>query len=80
MGRYLCLQDSQVKSFQIVAEKANTLFNYSIEVKADPKFLAEMNKIACVYGKPPSTNTPNTNSTVVEEKVEDRNNSFTEVQ
>ena len=74
MGRYLCLQDSQVKPFQIAAEKTNTLFNYSIEVKADPKFLAEMNKIACVNGKPPST--PNANSTMVEVTVDDRNNSI----
>lgn len=76
MGRYLCLQDSQVKPFQIAAEKTNTLFNYSIEVKADPKFLAEMNKIACVNGKPPSTSTPNANSTMVEVTVDDRNNSI----
>ena len=71
MGRYLCLQDSQVKPFQIAAEPTNTLFNYTIEVKADPKFLVEMNKIACVNSKPPSTNTPNANSTLVEEKLKD---------
>ena len=44
MGRYVSLQDAQMKPFQTGNEKSNTLFNYSVEIHADPKFLAEMNK------------------------------------
>ena len=42
MGHYMALHDSQVKPFK----NDNKLFNYSVEIKADPKFLAEMNKNA----------------------------------
>ena len=46
MGRYMYLQDIQVKPLVIENDKSNTLFNYSVEILADPKFLAEMNKNA----------------------------------
>ena len=50
MGQYLCLLDSQVKPYPFLmgAEETNTLLSYSVEVKVDPKFLAEYNKIAFV--------------------------------
>ena len=76
MGRYVSLQDAQMKPFQTGNEKSNTLFNYSVEIQADPKFLAEMNKSACVNGTVTSDNTPNTNSTM----IEDQTNSSIEVQ
>jgi len=75
MGQYMCLQDAQVKPFQTGNEKTNTLFNYVVEVQADPEFLAEMNKSACVSGRGTSANTPNANST----KIEDQDKSIIEV-
>ena len=70
MGQYMCLQDAQVKPFQTGNERTNTLFNYVVEIQADPEFLAEMNKSACVSGRGTSANNPNANSTKIEDKDE----------
>ena len=80
MGRCLRLQDSQVKPLEIAAEGTNRLFNYCIEVKADPKFLDEMTEFACVNRVPCIANSPNDNSAMVGVNVEDRNVSIIEIQ
>ena len=68
MGHYMALHDSQVKPFK----NDNKLFNYSVEIKADPKFLSEMNKNACV-----KETTSNATDTAEESKVIKSENSRT---
>jgi hypothetical protein len=49
MGQYMRLQDSQIKPFkQGIGNGKTLLFHYSVEIQADPEFLIEMNKRACV--------------------------------
>ena len=49
MGQYMRLQDSQIKPFkQGIGNGKTLLFHYSVEIHADPEFLIEMNKRACV--------------------------------
>jgi len=45
----MALWDYQIKPFK--NDITNTLFNYNVEIQADPEFVTEMNKSACVKEK-----------------------------
>jgi len=65
MGQYMSLHDSQVKPFKV--ENKNTLFNYTVEIQADPDFLARMNNSACI--KTDTTTPTSTNHTSIDDQV-----------
>ena len=65
MGQYMSLHDSQVKPFKV--ENKNTLFNYTVEIQADPDFLARMNNSACI--KTDTTTPTSTNHISIDDQV-----------
>ena len=71
MGQYMCLQDSQIKPFKIENEKT-VLFHYSVEIQADPEFLTEMNKRACVKETVPNPTAAAINAT--DDNIQEANN------
>lgn len=78
MGQYMCLQDSQIKPFKQGIGNKNTLFHYSVEIQADPEFLIEMNKRACVKETVPNPTAAAINAT--DDNIQEANNGIAEGQ
>ena len=79
MGQYMRLQDSQIKPFkQGMGNGKTVLFHYSVEIQADPEFLTEMQKRACVKETVPNPTAAAINAT--DDNIQEANNGIVEGQ
>merc|ERR1719219_2486177 len=68
-GNFLLLHDAQVKPFKLSGQsKANTLFDYSIEVDAEAKLISMLN----LRSQKVSMNNNNSTVTIIEKKITDK--------
>ena len=76
MGQFMRLQDSQIKPFkQGIGNGKTLLFHYSVEIQADPEFLIEMNRRACVKEA-----VPNPIAAATDDNIQEANNGIVEGQ
>ena len=59
-------------AFKTGSGNKNTLFHYSVEIQADPEFLTEMNKRACVKETVPNPTAAAINAT--DDNIQEANN------
>ena len=80
MGQYMRLQDSQIIANQAIQTRngKTLLFHYSVEIQADPEFLIEMNKRACVKETVPNPTAAAINAT--DDNIQEANNGIVEGQ
>ena len=64
-------------AFKTGSGNKNTLFHYSVEIQADPEFLTEMNKRACVKETVPNPTAAAINAT---DNIQEANNVTVECQ
>ena len=50
-GEYMSLEDSQIKPFRSEQQDCDTLFNYSVEISADPKLLLDIYNRSSIEAK-----------------------------
>ena len=78
MGQYMCVRDCQIKPFKCIGNENFLVFHYGVEIQADPEFLTEMNKRACVKEAVPNPTAAAISAT--DDNIQEANNSIVEGQ